>query len=223
MTLDPRALRPRKQPRQHRAELTRQRILVAAARVFSDYGYAAGTTNRIAQQAHISIGSLYQYYPNKDAILVELLMRHLDEGAIVIGGPEGEDPGDSLVDVIRAHVRAAIANHHHDPHLLRVMFEQAPRSPELSKKIAEREREVVAYVQEWIEGSPQARVEDTYVAARLVVSTVGAVVHQLLAAPDAVDPARLENGLVTMLTSYLTADPRASHDRPPGRGADGDG
>ncbi|MET7800720.1 TetR/AcrR family transcriptional regulator [Streptomyces decoyicus] len=63
-------LHPRKQPKQVRGELTRERILVAAAQVFAEYGYAAETTNRIAERAHVSIGSLYQYYPNKDAILV---------------------------------------------------------------------------------------------------------------------------------------------------------
>ncbi|MFE0763431.1 TetR family transcriptional regulator, partial [Streptomyces smyrnaeus] len=55
-----RRLQPRKRPRQVRAELTRQRILTAAAHVFADHGYAAGTTNRIAERARISIGSLYQ-------------------------------------------------------------------------------------------------------------------------------------------------------------------
>ncbi|HEY0228602.1 MAG TPA: helix-turn-helix domain-containing protein, partial [Mycobacterium sp.] len=53
-------LHPRKQPRQRRSELTRQRILDAAAHVFADHGYAAGTTNRIAERADMSIGSLYQ-------------------------------------------------------------------------------------------------------------------------------------------------------------------
>lgn len=51
-------LQPRKQPRQDRAEATRRRILEAAAHVFADFGYAAGTTNRIAERAEISIGSL---------------------------------------------------------------------------------------------------------------------------------------------------------------------
>lgn len=74
-------LQPRKQPRQDRAEATRRRILEAAAHVFADFGYAAGTTNRIAERAEISIGSLYQYFPNKDAILVELMTAHTHRGS----------------------------------------------------------------------------------------------------------------------------------------------
>ncbi|KAB2352238.1 TetR/AcrR family transcriptional regulator [Actinomadura rudentiformis] len=73
------AHRPRKTPRQQRAWRTRARILAAAARVFAEHGYASGTTDRIAAQAGLSIGSLYQYFPNKDAILVTLAQAHLDD------------------------------------------------------------------------------------------------------------------------------------------------
>ncbi|GAA2595903.1 hypothetical protein GCM10010411_31700 [Actinomadura fulvescens] len=62
-----RRLRPRKAPGQQRAVETRERLLAAAARVFSEYGYAAGTTNRIAEAAGHSIGSLYQYFPTSMA------------------------------------------------------------------------------------------------------------------------------------------------------------
>ena len=76
--------RPRKQPRQQRAVETRQAILGAAARIFAEYGYAAGTTNRIAEAADLSIGSLYQYFPNKDAILSALTDAHVDAGAALL-------------------------------------------------------------------------------------------------------------------------------------------
>ncbi|OWY61320.1 hypothetical protein B7486_64405, partial [cyanobacterium TDX16] len=78
------ALRPRKAPRQQRAVETRARILEAAAEVFTEHGYAAGTTNRIAERAGMSVGSLYQYFPNKDAILVELVELHIAEGTAVL-------------------------------------------------------------------------------------------------------------------------------------------
>ncbi|WP_063737076.1 TetR/AcrR family transcriptional regulator [Streptomyces sp. RTd22] len=204
MTSSQRGLQPRKQPRQVRAELTRQRILTAAAHVFAEYGYAAGTTNRIAEQARISIGSLYQYYPNKDAILVELVGRHLDDGIAATRHHWDEELPDSLEGILRTHVRAVIENHHHDPHLLRVMFEQAPRSPELLAKVVRFQQELIDYAQELIETRPEVRVEDTYVAARLLVSTVELVIHQLIAEPDPIDATRLENEIVAMLTRYLT-------------------
>ncbi|MCP2170139.1 TetR/AcrR family transcriptional regulator [Goodfellowiella coeruleoviolacea] len=205
MTSESRRLQPRKQPRQVRAEHTRERILTAAAHVFAEHGYAAGTTNRIAERARISIGSLYQYYPNKDAILLALVDRHLDVGGAISARRQSEELPDSLGEIIRVFVRTAVENHLDDPQLLRVMAEQAPRSRELLEKVSEYERARVAYVEELLARHPEARVDDPHTAARLVVATIQLVVHQLLAAPDPLEIPRFENELVTMLTRYLTA------------------
>ncbi|MGW2025821.1 TetR/AcrR family transcriptional regulator [Streptomyces decoyicus] len=207
MTSGRRGLQPRKQPRQGRAEITRQRILAAAAHVFAEYGHAAGTTNRIAERARVSIGSLYQYYPNKDAILVELLTRHLDAGMSALTRSQDAEAPDSLEEVIRRYVRLTIENHRDDPQLLRVMIEQAPRSPELWEKTSQYQQGRTVYARELIEKHPEVRVADMEVAARLLVSTVELVVHQLIAAPDPLDPARLESELIAMLTRYLTGGP----------------
>ena len=141
------------------------------------------------------------------------MTRHLDAGTAATRRRRTEEPPDSLEGVIRIHVQAAIENHRDDPHLLRVMFEQAPRAPELLEKISRYEQELIDHVRELLELHPQARVEDTRVAARLVVSTIELVVHQLIAAPDPIDIPRLENELVTMLTRYLTAAPTGTTER----------
>ncbi|MYR63999.1 TetR family transcriptional regulator [Streptomyces sp. SID625] len=210
MASDRRGLQPRKQPRQVRAELTRQRILDAAARVFAEYGYAAGTTNRIAERARVSIGSLYQYYPNKDAILVELLTRHLDAGMAAAPLDRDELLPESIEGIMRFFVRAVIGNHRHDPKLLRVMIEQGPRAPELLERVADHEQRRIAYVRALLGRHPQVRVADTDIAARLVVSTVEMVVHRVMAGPGQVDAARFEDELVAMLTRYLTGGPASA-------------
>ncbi|GAA4799855.1 TetR/AcrR family transcriptional regulator [Streptomyces ziwulingensis] len=204
MASDRRGTSPRKQPRQVRAELTRERILDAAAHVFGEYGYAAGTTNRIAEQARVSIGSLYQYYPNKDAILLELVTRHLDSGRDFVERRLEQGLPDSLEGVLRLSVRAAIDNHLDDPRLLRVMMEQAPRSPELLAKVKTYEKEHLDHVRELLRRRPEVRVADTEVAGRLVVATIELVVHKVVADPGSVDLERFENELVAMLTRYLT-------------------
>jgi AcrR family transcriptional regulator len=86
-----RRLVPRKLPKQERSEATVESILDAAAQVFERHGYAAGTTSRIAERAGVSIGSLYQYFPNKDAILVALVHRHLAESTAALGDREVVD------------------------------------------------------------------------------------------------------------------------------------
>lgn len=224
MASDRHRLQPRKQPRQVRAELTRQRILTAAAHVFAEYGYAAGTTNRIAERAGVSIGSLYQYYPGKDAILLELMTRHLDSGAAAARRRQDEElagPGSagSIEDVMRVFVRTAIDNHRDDPRLLRVMMEQTPRSPELWRRVAELEAARVGYVRELLDRHADVRVEDTGTAARVIVTTIETLVHHLIASPDPVDVTSLENELVAMLTRYLTAGGGGGPDGGPGTGS----
>ncbi|MEU1117718.1 MULTISPECIES: TetR/AcrR family transcriptional regulator [unclassified Streptomyces] len=208
MPSDRRGLAPRKQPRQVRAELTRERILEAAAHVFGEYGYAAGTTNRIAEHARVSIGSLYQYYPNKDAILVELLTRHLDAGRAAISRTQAQELPESLEDMLRVFVRTTIDSHLDDPRLLRVMVEQAPRSAELLAKVEAHQAERLAYTEELLRHHPEVGVDDIYTATRLLVTTVELVIHQVIAAPDPIDLRRFEDELVAMLHRYLTGPPR---------------
>lgn len=67
---------PRKAPRQARSQATVGAILDAAARVLVERGYAATNTNLVAELAGVSVGSLYQYFPNKDALITALHERH---------------------------------------------------------------------------------------------------------------------------------------------------
>jgi AcrR family transcriptional regulator len=204
MTSSRQHLRPRKQPQQRRSALTRQRILEAAAHVFADHGYAAGTTNRIAEQAEISIGSLYQYFPNKDAILVELMTAHVNAGIATTQRHLAAGLPGSLEDTLRLFVRAAIDNHRDAPQLHRVLFEEAPRPPEFLRMLHESENAIVARTQALLADHPQVRVDDTHTAARLVVAAIDSLVHRLIASPTPIDAAPFENELVAMLTRYLT-------------------
>ena len=68
---------PRKRPVQARSRQTVESILAAAARILAERGYLATTTNDVAEAAGVSIGSLYQYFPNKDSLLVALEERRL--------------------------------------------------------------------------------------------------------------------------------------------------
>jgi AcrR family transcriptional regulator len=200
-----RRLQPRRKPRQVRAELTRQRILTAAAHVFAEHGYAAGTTNRIAERARISIGSLYQYFPNKDAILAALLVRHLDRGDWTDADKVDVSPG-SLPAAIRALVRDAIDNHREDPALLRMMIEEARVSPELVEAMERHGRSRVAQVRDLLARHPDVSVTDLDTAAELIVTTVELNTHKLMAAPQTIPEEVFAAELVDMVTRYLHGD-----------------
>lgn len=68
----------RRIPQQDRGQRRVEKILQAAAQLFVELGYEATTTNAIAARAETSIGSLYQFFPNKEAILHALAARYLD-------------------------------------------------------------------------------------------------------------------------------------------------
>jgi AcrR family transcriptional regulator len=200
-----RRLEPRRKPRQVRAELTRERILTAAAHVFADHGYAAGTTNRIAERARISIGSLYQYFPNKDAILAELLIRHIDRGTWT-GADELDFSPGTLETTVRALVRDAIDNHDDDPQLLQVMIEELPASRELRDTMDRHGKLRTAQVRDVLLRHPDVHVGDAGVAADLILYTVEINTHRFMAAPRTVPVETFENELVAMVTRYLRGD-----------------
>ncbi len=72
------AMKPRKTARQARSAATIEVIVEAAARILETAGVAGYTTNAVAERAGVSVGSLYQYFPNKDAITRALIRRELD-------------------------------------------------------------------------------------------------------------------------------------------------
>ncbi|MEU8187417.1 TetR/AcrR family transcriptional regulator [Micromonospora carbonacea] len=200
-----RRLQPRRTPRQVRAELTRKRILAAAAHIFAEHGYAAGTTNRIAEHARVSIGSLYQYFPNKDAILAALLVQHIDRGVWTQADQLDLSAG-SLKALVRALVRDAIDHHHDDPQLLRIMVEEAPASKELRDAIDRHGRTRVAQVRDLLARHPDVTVRNLDTAAELVTFTVEINTHRLMAGPRATPVETLETELVDMITRYLRGD-----------------
>lgn len=200
-----RRLEARRKPTQVRAELTRQRILKAAAHVFAELGYAAGTTNRIAAEARISIGSLYQYFPNKDAILAELLIQHIDRGVWAGAADVDLTPG-TLEEMVRALVRDAIEAHSGDPQLLALMVEQAPMSQTLRDKIEEHGRLRTTQIREVLAAHPDVRVGSPDIAADLILFTVEINTHKFMAAQSEVMVDDFERELVAMVTRYLRGD-----------------
>lgn len=115
-----RPAQPLKQPVQARSRHTVEVILQAAIQVFEARGYAAGTTARIAERAGVSVGTLYQYFPNKDAVVAALAERHVAEVRALAesGAPAAAMP---LPELIGHWVDAFLALHEANPVLHRLM------------------------------------------------------------------------------------------------------
>lgn len=106
--------KPRKKPRQERSLVTYDAILEAATRIFGERGYAGANTNDIAELAGVSIGSLYQYFPNKDALVGALQSHHKREIGAAVKTVLEAAPGKSLRETLAALVSAWFAIHLRD-------------------------------------------------------------------------------------------------------------
>lgn len=205
--MTPPQLQPRKKPKQARATDTQERILEAAARVFAEYGYSAGTTNRIAGAATMSVGSLYQYFPNKDAILVALVRRHIDDGTTRIREAFAAMQPDALLSVrVRLVVDAIIANHQDDRRLHQVLFEEAPRPPELLDELHRLEEQLVDVVSSLLDSEPTFSRSDSQMAAWMAVAAVESLTHRYVSTyPRSGDLGTFRDELVDLVSLYLTA------------------
>ena len=204
-------LRPRKTPRQERSRATVEAILDAAARVFAGLGYAATTTNKVAARAGVSIGSLYEYFPSKDALLVALVERHMSAGEEILSAaiPALDalrlPPRQPLGGVVEAIVRTMVEFHAHDRALHRVLFEEAPLPPALRARMTGIEWAVAARIAEAVRGHPEIRVRDVDLAAAVVVQAVEGLTHRLVLHGElGVDTDRWVEEITRLVTAYLT-------------------
>lgn len=177
----PRRLAPRKSPTQERARATVEAILEAAVDLFSSRGYARTSTNHIARRAGVSVGSLYQYFPNKDAVLTELLARHLAAVESAISGclPLIRDPAVPLRDGMRRLLERLREVHDSDPRLSRAIEQQAGQMPVVPEGLAIYRRGHVASVTEILSTRPDVRPGNHALMA-VVLSEIAEAVSGIL-------------------------------------------
>lgn len=201
-----RAFSPRKQPRQQRSLQTVAAILQAAEQVFARHGYAHGTTNRIAARAGVSIGSLYEYFPNKDALLVALIERHVVQGEQALTAAVAAiQPGASLQQQVQTLVSAMIELHASDRDLHRVLFEEAPRPAALRRRLARAEEAIIVGLASFLAARRELSLHDPTLAAQILVRVVEGLVHRWAAERSPTAPEQLAKEITKLVCSYLTS------------------
>jgi len=171
---------PRKTASQKRSQATVEALLDATARVLTKLGYDRASTNRIAATAGVSVGSLYQYFPNKEALVAALVARHNREMLALLSDALKEVASLDLGTAIAKLVRAAVDAHLVDPALHRVFDEQVPRMGQLAK-IEALEGETFRLVRSYLEQRRgEIAVRDLDSATSILVTTVEALTHQFV-------------------------------------------
>lgn len=198
--------RMRKEPSQARSRATVEAIIEAGARVLSDLGWAGFTTNKVAEAAGASIGSLYQYFPNKLSLVEAIRRRHFDQVLAVISDAAADEK--PLRQFARELTRGMIAAHSIHPTLHQVLLDEAPgdrgsRAAHAAFQSRYLEHYAAAVAQY------RRRTKDTETVARVLSSAVEGVIHNaarrgMLEAPE------LQKQLVDLICAYLSGQHRAA-------------
>jgi AcrR family transcriptional regulator len=171
------ATKPRKLAAQDRSRATVDALVEATARILVKDGFDKASTNRIAAKAGVSVGSLYQYYPSKEALVAAVIDRHNRELMRIVRGALADVATLPIEQAIRRIVAVAIEAHRVDPRLHRVLAEQIPRTGRLAD-VEVFSRENFALFRAYLEGHrDELRVADLELAAFVCVTSIEALTH----------------------------------------------
>ena len=207
-----------RQPRQRRAQVTVDAVLDSVARLLekgardgaADPGragprgrFGAVTTNRIAEVAGVSIGSVYQYFPNKQAIYDALLERHLERMEQLIDDKLRAPSSATLADRVRGLVEGMVAAHAMDPELHELLLTELPHRTDPVRQ--ERVRAAYRFALE-PRARPGEKPRDVERVLYVVTLMVEALVHgAVFGRPARLSVAAVTEEAVRAVLAYLEA------------------
>jgi AcrR family transcriptional regulator len=189
----------RKEPRQARSRATTAAILDAAAHILGERGWTGLTTNAVAEIAGVSIGSLYQYFPNKLALIEAVRRRHFDEVLAVLSA--AADDTRTRTDRIGALADGMIAVHSRYPAAHRVLLEESPRAA-ASRKAHDLFDIECRRSYEAIVRMNARRATDQSIGAHVLSGAVAGAVHEAARHGTLRSPA-LRREIVALIEGYL--------------------
>jgi AcrR family transcriptional regulator len=181
-----------------------QSILEAATQIFDKQGYDSTTTTHISERAGVSIGTLYQYFPDKESILFALAEQHLHEGESAIGQTMNQilDHQFSLKEGIELIVRNMFILH--EPYLAfhQLLHEATPRGGARTQLYSQMERALL------IKARPLALFETLAPPERdrhllFVIRSIEALVHSFIAKPiPELEPDQVVRQISHLISAY---------------------
>ncbi|MEG3882435.1 TetR/AcrR family transcriptional regulator [Microcoleus sp. herbarium7] len=187
-------------PQQDRSKVTVEAILTATAHILTQFGYDRATTNRIAELAGVSIGSLYQYFPSKEALVTSLAEHHVNTMMEIIESNLKDQFNAPIEVVLHKLVKACIAAHALDPMLHKVLNEQVPRINNTNA-----EERVTALLRAYLElHRDQIQPQNLDLTVLILGRTVEALTHTaVIERPELLSDGQLEQEITNLLLSYL--------------------
>jgi AcrR family transcriptional regulator len=205
MRTDMATLKPRKSPVQARSAATVETLHIAAIQVLIREGIGRCTTIRIAERAGTSVGSLYQYYPNRDALLAAVLEKHLDGVAGAVEQACSEHRSKCVSQMASGLVTAFLAMKLGEPEKSKALYAVAAEQGG-AVLVSRLRKRMVAAVTAMLTSAPDAHFDDPATTATIALGAmVGPVQTLLEGRAPAGFGARLEKELILLLTAYLQA------------------
>jgi len=168
---------PRKTASQERSRATVDALIEATARILVREGFDKASTNRIAEVAGVSVGSLYQYFPCKEALVAAVIDRHNQEIMQTVRGELAEAMSQPVEDAVRKIIAVAVKAHRVNPKLHRVVAEQIPRVGKL-ENVETFNRDNFALFRTYLERHrDELGVVDLDLAAWVCVTSIEALTH----------------------------------------------
>ena len=198
-------LSPRKAPRQSRSQATVTAILDATAHILVTSGIAAASTNAVAERAGVSVGSLYQYFPNKEALFAALHERHGVQMKEVILRALTKAVGATLDDALTGLIEAAVEAHRVDADLHRVLEQQLGNTDQHvleDEYVGLMEDRVVALLAQYRD---QITVTDLKLASYMLMNAAHSLIHVVvLQRPKGISLKAATQQIIRMMKAYLT-------------------
>jgi len=200
---------PRKTPVQARSTITVEAICEAAIQVLLSHGPDKLTTTRVAERAGVSVGTLYQYYPNKESLLAAVFEDHLNKVTVAMEAACREAHGKPLAemihDIVIAFVDIKMRRSDISVALYKVSLDVG--GPAIAKKAIQRMRKAADAM---IQTAPDAEPPDK-VAVDVMFAAMGGVMKTMLESGASVAVVRsMRDQLVLLCQSYLAATARRS-------------
>lgn len=199
------ALEPRKTPVQARATVTVEAICEATIQVLLSHGAERLTTSRVAERAGVSVGTLYQYFPNKQSLLFAVFDDHLNKVAMAVESACEYGHHKPLAEMIRQVVVAFVSVKMDRADISVALYKVAPDigGPAVVERVGRRLRKAIDSM---LQTAPDVELcPDKFAIDMMLAAMSGAMRSALEAGASQASFRKIREHLVVLCQSYMAA------------------
>jgi AcrR family transcriptional regulator len=197
-----------RRPRQARSRFLFDAVVEATGDVLVEKGVDAITTTRVAERAGVSIGSLYQYFPDRQALVQEFVRARFDADAALMQGIVSAGARAPIRTVVRAAIEGLVATYRREQALYREVMAILPGLDHTEEMQAISSR-TLAFGAMWLRGRPEPELRDrAELGAALLFFGIRSALNGLVRQhPESLDDASLVDRLVMASLAFLGMTP----------------